>query len=143
MSDYFSNKTILLPFDYSDEAAEAVDEALKMGASRISMLHVLVPLYAISVEPGMMIDLGDDQERIDSAINGMQERVNQSDAGIEYEARIGDPGAEIVDYAKEIGADMIVMSSHGRTGVKRLLLGSVAERVVRHAECRIDFERSM
>lgn len=139
MSDFFSNKTILLPFDYSDVATSAVDDALSMAdeTSRICMLHVLVPLYAISVEPGMMIDLGDDQERVDGAVKGMKEMVNNPTAAIEYEARIGDPSGEIVDYAKEIGADLIVMPSHGRTGLKRLLLGSVAERVVRHAECPV------
>ena len=139
MSDFFANKTILLPFDYSEVATAAVDEALSMSheSSRICMLHVLVPLYAISVEPGMMIDLGDDQERIESAIGGMKEMVNNPASVIEYEARIGDPGVEIVDYAQEIGADLIVMPSHGRTGLKRLLLGSVAERVVRHAECPV------
>jgi nucleotide-binding universal stress UspA family protein len=51
--------------------------------------------------------------------------------------RIGDPGHEIADCAAEIGADLVVISSHGRKGVKRLLIGSVAERVVRLSHCPV------
>jgi nucleotide-binding universal stress UspA family protein len=53
------------------------------------------------------------------------------------EVRIGDPGAEIVKVATELKAGLIVMPSHGRTGLKHLLLGSVAERVVRTATCPV------
>ncbi|MEZ6094353.1 MAG: universal stress protein [Pirellulaceae bacterium] len=49
----------------------------------------------------------------------------------------GDPGSEITRFAKENDAGLIVISSHGRTGVSRLLLGSVAERVVRLAPCPV------
>jgi nucleotide-binding universal stress UspA family protein len=49
----------------------------------------------------------------------------------------GDPGQRITAYAEEVGADVIVMPSHGRTGLKRLLLGSVAERVLRLAHCPV------
>lgn len=52
-------------------------------------------------------------------------------------ARIGSPGDEILLLAHEIGADMIIVGSHGRTGVKRMLLGSVSEQVVREAECPV------
>lgn len=53
------------------------------------------------------------------------------------EVRIGDPGVEIVKVATELKAGLIVMPSHGRTGLKHLLLGSVAERVVRTATCPV------
>ena len=51
--------------------------------------------------------------------------------------REGDPGLMIADYAADVQADLIVMPSHGYHGVKRLLLGSVAERVLRHANCPV------
>lgn len=54
----------------------------------------------------------------------------------------GDPRETIVDQAAEWGADRIVVGSHGRTGLKRLLLGSVAESVVRHAPCSVEVARS-
>ena len=56
--------------------------------------------------------------------------------------REGDPGLIIADYADEVHADLIVMPSHGYHGVKRLLLGSVAERVLRHANCPARFRQT-
>ena len=50
---------------------------------------------------------------------------------------LGTPGMEIADYAKDQGADLIVIPSHGYHGIKRMFLGSVAERVIRHAECSV------
>ena len=65
--------------------------------------------------------------------------VVPADPAVEYEHRlvVGDPAREIVSMGKEIEADMIVMSTHGRTGLTRLLMGSVAEVVVRRASCPV------
>jgi nucleotide-binding universal stress UspA family protein len=59
----------------------------------------------------------------------------------ETEVRQGDPRTAIVDVAKEWGAELIVVGSHGRTGVERWLMGSVAEYVVRHAPCSVEVVR--
>ncbi len=56
---------------------------------------------------------------------------------LNFETRTGDPGLVITDYATEIGAGLIVIPSHGYHGLKRLVLGSVAERVIRHADCSV------
>jgi nucleotide-binding universal stress UspA family protein len=58
-------------------------------------------------------------------------------AGLNLKTLFGDPGMVLTDYAQEINAELIVVSSHGRTGLTRLLLGSVAERIVRHAHCPV------
>jgi len=58
-------------------------------------------------------------------------------SGIHFKVLVGDPGLSITDYAKDHGADLIVISSHGHTGLTRLMLGSVAERVVRLAHCPV------
>ena len=55
-------------------------------------------------------------------------------SGVTPVVRIGDPGLQIADYAGQVEADLIVITSHGRHGLTRFLLGSVAERVIRHAE---------
>ena len=138
MSHFLSGKTLVLPFDFSDAAVAAVDEAIRMSDenTRICMLHVLVPMHVLAIEPGIVVDLGTDSRRIEGAVRAMREQV-KVDRPIEMAARIGDPGSEIVAHAKEINADLIVMPSHGRSGIKRLLLGSVAERVVRLAECPV------
>jgi nucleotide-binding universal stress UspA family protein len=64
-------------------------------------------------------------------------------AGLSAEplVRYGDPRSEIVDEASSSSADLVVVGSHGRTGLKRLLMGSVAESVVRHAPCSVEVVR--
>jgi nucleotide-binding universal stress UspA family protein len=56
---------------------------------------------------------------------------------VDFRVEVGDPAATICRVAEELPADVIVMGSHGRTGVKRMLLGSVSEHVVRHAPCPV------
>ena len=62
--------------------------------------------------------------------------------GVQVNVAFGDPGDEITKHAETVHADLIVMPSHGRTGLKRLLIGSVAERVVRLAQCPVLVLRS-
>ena len=141
MSSFFANKTLLLPIDFSEAAISAVGEALATSdeTTRICVFHVLLPLHVIAIAPGpgTLVDLGKDDDRIEGAITEIKRQIDDPQQRIEVAVRVGDPGSEIVEYAKEIGADMIMMSSHGRTGIKHLLIGSVAERVVRLAECPV------
>jgi nucleotide-binding universal stress UspA family protein len=73
------------------------------------------------------------------AIKEMLRKIKPHDSAVSYEHRFveGDPAARIVELAKQEHADLIVMSSHGRTGLGRLLMGSVAECVMRHAVCPV------
>ena len=139
MTTFFTNKTILLPFDFSDAAKAAVDEALQMtdDSATFRMINVVVPIHTLAFEAGMAIDVSDDQIRLDAAKARMDELFGSRDRTIQCETRLGDPGTEIIEYANEINADLIVISSHGRSGIGRLLLGSVAERVMRHAACPV------
>jgi len=61
---------------------------------------------------------------------------------VDTTVRQGDPRVEIVDEAERWGADLVILGSHGRTGVKRWLMGSVAEYVVRHAPCSVEVARA-
>ena len=140
MSQFFANKKIVVPVDFSDAAGEALDEALQMSdpSTRVIALHVGLPLHVIAVDPGVLVDLGSDLERCDALTQRLQGAYgSKKDERLEFQVRIGDPGTEIVDFATSSQADLVVMSSHGRTGLGRLLLGSVAERVVRLAECPV------
>jgi nucleotide-binding universal stress UspA family protein len=67
--------------------------------------------------------------------------VDSSEYSGEAAVREGDPRSVIVDEAEEWGADMIVLGSHGYTGLKRLLLGSVAQSVAAHAHCSVEIVR--
>jgi nucleotide-binding universal stress UspA family protein len=79
-----------------------------------------------------------DEDRKKSLEHAFHERYSDPKyRDVRFEVLFGDPGHEIAQFAKDRGAGMIVMSSHGRTGLAHLLIGSVAERVVRLAQCPV------
>ncbi|MCA9213026.1 MAG: universal stress protein [Planctomycetales bacterium] len=139
MGSYFASKRILVPFDFSDQATSAFGEALKIAddTTELFMINVVVPIRDFALEPGMVVDLGNDDVRMKQSLDKMTETFASRSPNIHFEVRLGSPGHEITDYAKEIAADLIVMPSHGRSGLSRVLIGSVAERVIRHAECPV------
>ena len=129
---------VLVPVDFSDVSLKAIDEALLMVAdpSHIHLIHVL-PMLA-PAEPGVVWNVVDDELREKHVREALAERLTDDKfAAVKVEVAIGDPGHEIADYAKEADVDLIVLPSHGRTGITRLLVGSVAERVVRLAHCPV------
>ena len=126
---------ILLPTDGSTGTAhvalQAIDLANQYGAT-IHALHVIdTDMRSVLTEVGSGFDTL--EQRGENAV-GTVERLGQSH-GIEVETEIrnGDPAETILAVADELDADLIVCGTHGRSGVRRQLLGSVAERVVRHA----------
>lgn len=131
-------KTILFPTDFStaSDAAMVHAEALaKASGAKLVIVHVEEPplaygggeLYYGLPEPN--------SERIQK----MLEDVRPRDAAIPSEHRLtmGDPAGEVVRIAADEGCEMIVMGTHGRTGLTRLLMGSVAEQIVRRAPCPV------
>jgi nucleotide-binding universal stress UspA family protein len=133
----FATKPILVPVDLSDVSDRALQYATEMASSKeqIVALHVAAPYVAI--DPAL-IALIDEEARRAEIEKSVRERFAGSEyRGIRVEVIFGDPGTEITILAKKIGAGLIVMPSHGRTGLAHLLIGSVAERVVRHAPCPV------
>jgi nucleotide-binding universal stress UspA family protein len=89
-------------------------------------------------DAGLMWSNITDEARKEHAQQALRERlVGAKYQGLHFEITFGDPGHGIADYAEQIEADLIVLPSHGRTGLSRLLIGSVAERVVRLAHCPV------
>ncbi len=133
---FVPRKHVVVPYDFSDESREAVQMAMDLveSAANITVVHVLPELTV--TEPGVIWDSIDDESRIRHAERAMRENLTGF-GDLKIEVRIGDPGREITEFASESGVDLIVIPSHGRTGLKRLLLGSVAERVVRLAHCPV------
>ena len=138
----FGNQRIVVPIDFSEEADRALNFAMQIAGSAddIQAVHVAPPL--IVFEPSVYEILNDSErsERLKAAF-----ATRYADAkyrGIPFEVLFGDPGQKIANFAKEIKAGLIVMSSHGRTGLAHLLIGSVAERVVRLASCPVLILRS-
>jgi nucleotide-binding universal stress UspA family protein len=138
MPHWLPRKAVVVPIDFSEDSFAALETALEMvdDRSHVHVIHVLPVLEP--AEPGVIWHTVDDQSRSEHAEKALRaelERREQREIGIAI--RFGDPGHEIAHYAEQIGAGLVIVSSHGRTGLKRLLIGSVAERLVRLARCPV------
>ena len=134
----FSSRSIVVPIDFSGESADAIRTAVQIAgdSSHVHLLHVLLPLDSIS--PGVLLGDVSDARREATVKEKMQALANEAGANrASLTVLFGSPGLEIADYASRHKADLIVIPSHGYHGVKRMVLGSVAERVIRHAECSV------
>ena len=130
--------TIVVPVDFSDESLEAIDTALELAGSAkpLHIIHVLPELSPL--EPGEVWETINEQTRTEHAEKALHKRLSgPTYEGITIEILFGDPGHAIAHRAEELGADLIILPSHGRTGLAHLLIGSVAERVVRLAHCPV------
>ena len=129
---------VVVPFDFSSQAALSLETAREM-VDDLSHLHVIHVLPKVPVaEPGVIWTEIDNEARIRHAEMAFREGFAASPfCKADFHVRLGDPGGEIVNFAERLGADLIVMPSHGRNGIPRLLIGSVAERVVRLAHCPV------
>jgi len=135
---WLPKKSVVVPVDFSDESIAAVDQALEM-VDEPAHLHVIHVLPILSPgEPGLVWDTLSDQARCSHAEDGLRERFADAKyKGLNVHTTVGDPGHEIADYAERQKAELVVLPSHGRTGISRILIGSVAERVVRLCHCPV------
>jgi nucleotide-binding universal stress UspA family protein len=129
---------VVVPFDFSEQAEQAL-ESSQIFAAGLASLHVVHVLPTIELaEPGVIWETIDDGARHRHAEAAFRERFAETPfAKVEFHVRFGDPGREIAGFAESVHAELIVMPSHGRTGLSRLFIGSVAERVVRLAHCPV------
>ena len=131
-------KKIVAPVDLSDESLAALGTAVDMAGSPsdVHAVHV-IPELNLS-EPGVIWQEIDNSGRKQHAEQELFKKLSDGKfAQVHIEIEVGDPGHCVADFAKRIGADLIVMPSHGRTGLAHMLLGSVAERVVRLSHCPV------
>ena len=131
-------KNVVVPIDFSEPSLDAVNVALEMveDTTHLHIIHVLTPIYP--TEPGIIWETINFEERKKHALTHLKTAMEKR--GIEeasFHILEGNPGQVIARLADEIDADLIVIPSHGRTGLKRLLIGSVAERVVRLSPCPV------
>ncbi len=130
---------VVVPWDFSRMSKSALEATLDMveSADKIEVIHVTP--YPASTEYGMIwgtfteVDIGKNLE--ESFRKEMAEAGMSPD--IKFTALFGDPGSRIVEFAKSKEASLIVISSHGHTGLSRIFMGSVAERVVRLSPCPV------
>jgi nucleotide-binding universal stress UspA family protein len=131
-------RTIIVPTDFSTSGQSALAHATSLARdsnARLLIVHVEEPPIAYGGGE-MYYGL---PEPDPSALKRMLEEVRPDDASVKFEHRLlaGDPAGAIAELARKEAADLVVMGTHGRTGLARMLMGSVAEAVVRHAPCPV------
>ncbi len=151
-------KKILCPVDLSGFSLDALRLAVKVAESSdadLDILHVIhnpfddIYMGEITQTNPALIDAyaGEPQRRA-KALRATEEHsevllkqfcrdVAQHYSKVHYHVRRGDPFEGILDTAEDLRTDLIVLATHGRTGLKRLVIGNVAEKVVRHAPCPV------
>lgn len=133
---------ILVPYDFGEPAAAALAYALsladKLGA-RVTLLHAYeVPTYGYAEMMAAAVEFASEIER--RAVESLEKIARDARRpGVELDTTVerGSAWMKIIDAAEKLPADLIVMGTHGRKGMPRLLLGSVAEKVVRSGPCPV------
>ena len=134
---------ILVPTDFSQPADEALDYAFRLSqtlGATVSVVHVFVDPFEPTLYAEQYIPMP--QEIRDEVLDQVRRRLSEcvargGRANVTSAILAGAPARAIVDSARDQHADLIVMGTHGRHGMAHLLLGSVAERVVRTATCPV------
>jgi universal stress protein A len=134
--------SVMVAVDFSETSKNALAYGKNLARAFGGRLHVLHVADVISTSAAQFYPEGPgDPEAKAVELGTRQLRTHLIAEGVidaRAEVRVApDPAEEIVDYAKEIHADVIVVGTHGRTGVSRLIMGSVAEHVVRTSPCPV------
>ena len=142
---------LVVGYDFSETGALALEEGLRQASLAPGCtLHVIMALeekhkslfsdIESRIEPRIEIDYQGAsvvQSWLSEAVQARVQEVRPEALTLFVHVRIGEPASEILALAAEADADFIIVGTHGHTGVKRWLVGSVAEKVVREARCRV------
>ncbi len=129
--------TILFPTDFSVEADQALEVARSLARdhqAKIVLVHAAMPVAAVEV---YIADDDIDSMRAQARRQLAEVAARITEVPVETDVLIGEPAHMIVGLAEKLSADLVVMGTHGRGGVSRLLLGSVADYVLRNAPCPV------
>lgn len=143
----FKPKTILVPTDFSSCSDSALKEAADIAAQfggRIFLLHVIdedFRSFAVDYCLKEEVILGLEKESIRVSKERLQKEVDAvaeaRSVEVIFDILVGNPAECILNEQKERAVDLVIIASHGRTGLKKYLIGSVAEKVVRGATCPV------
>jgi nucleotide-binding universal stress UspA family protein/CBS domain-containing protein len=135
----FPYRRILCPIDFDESSMSALDCAAQFARANDGTVYVfhVVPMVIPPTGMPVYVDLYKGQE--DTARSKLQEIARKHLSGVKYElmTHLGEPAGSIIKVEHKIGADLIVMATHGRRGFSRFVLGSVAELVLREAKCPV------
>ena len=136
-----ASKTYLVPVDFSKSSEIALNQAIKMAREnrgKLLLVHVISATFAFPLKAGFS-DIFETLEK--NARESMKKLLQRKRLKPTRDRSILitglDPAQAIVSQAKKSRASMIIMGSHGRTGLQKFLLGSVAERTLRYAHCPV------
>jgi universal stress protein A len=135
----FPYRKILCPIDFDDNSSNALERAIEIARhfkAAIFLIHA-VPLVAQYAEVPLPVDLYQDEQR--AALAKLNEIAGQQLSGIEHKTAVysGDVAGSILQAIDQFQPDLLVLATHGRTGLAHLVLGSVAEALVRKASCPV------
>jgi universal stress protein A len=135
-------KKILVSTDFSDNASQALPYAnsyAQQFGAEVYLLHVIEKVSFMSDMKDVPLALSDAQvqQQTRNELDALAAKEFGEAVPIRTLVRQGKPPEEIVAAANELNVDLIIISTQGRTGLKRALLGSVAEKVIRHAPCPV------
>ncbi len=135
---------ILLPTDFSDYSAAAKSYACELAArfgAELHLVHTLEHQYSLTPEFGFGLapptQIAESKVAAEKALSGLLDPGWSRGRNVTYRVFEGSPKVEIVRYARAENIDLIVISTHGRTGLAHMLIGSVAETVVRTSPCPV------
>ncbi len=139
-------RRVLAPTDLSPPSLAALDDAVDLArrfGAELILLYVHEPPFVgpdpdpYVVSPSFQLLFAEQRRVVSAQMTALQRRLSKRHAKCRAVIGEGGPSAEILATARRLKADLIVMATRGRSGAKRLLLGSVAERVVRGAPCPV------
>ena len=138
-------RTILHPTDFSEQAGHAFRFACSLArdhGANVVLLHVMPPPYPVVGEMIAIPPLATEEEEsalMEARLYNRLHALRAAETGLDTTVRLeaGDTVETILRVAEDLNADLIVMGTHGRTGLTRLVMGSVAENVVRRAGCAV------
>lgn len=129
-------RKILVPTDGSDCAMNAAEEAVSLAKRFDSEIHGLYAVDVRATRPNMEVDTYREEMKAEgeTALSELEQLASSEGVEYETELQIGDPRDIVAQYADEQEIGLIVMGTHGRRGMKRMILGSVTEGVVRMSD---------
>lgn len=136
-------KHVLIPIDFSACSKHAIEAGVAMAkqfGAKVRLLHIVEPAAAAPLALAGMLPQGEMVERLEeNARELIRKLVDEHKDEVEIEGVVaaGSPPLEVSRFAERNKTDLIVTATHGRTGLSHVLLGSVAERLVRHAPCPV------
>jgi nucleotide-binding universal stress UspA family protein len=135
MSGAETNRTLVVGYDGSDASRRALARARELGIDYRAL--VIVAVVPDIHSAGMGADLGGTQLDTERVLGEARELLDGDNASVETRTAVGDPAIVLVDVAREVDAQLLIVGRRGADFVRRTLLGSVAQRIVEHAPCDV------